>query len=127
MNVKQTLTSAAALASALILAGAMAVPAMAQMVNAPIMNNPHTYYGKHHAYTERFDSYLDSHPDVAQQLRNNPRLIDDPHYLKEHPDLREYLHKHPNVAQAYKNHPNRFMHRERRYQHSEQRWNQHHD
>ncbi|MGH7933836.1 MAG: hypothetical protein ACREQN_11820 [Candidatus Binataceae bacterium] len=146
MNIKRTLTAAAAFASALILAGAMATPVMAQMASAPNLNgnpyvNPGTNYGKHHVYTERFNSYLDGHPDVAQQLRQNPKLINDPHYLKTHPSLRDYLHKHPNVAQAYRSHPERFMHRENKYQnsdnyhgeakanyqqHHDQDWNQHH-
>jgi hypothetical protein len=108
------------LLSAALLAGAMAAPALAQ-------ENPNTPYGRHHQYAERFDSYLDAHPDVSQALHKNPRLIDNPQFVANHPDFHEYLEKHPRVREALRRHPDRFMRRERRYDISENHWKRRHD
>jgi hypothetical protein len=108
------------LLSAALLVGAMAAPGFAQ-------DNPNTRYGQHHPYVERFDNFLDSHPDVNQALSKNPRLIDDPQFIANHPGLHEYLEKHPRVREAFRDHPDRFMHRERRYEVSENRWERRHD
>lgn len=107
------------LLSAALLAGAMAAPAFAQ-------ENPNTPYGRHHQYAERFDSFLDANPDVSQALRKNPRLIDNPQFVGNHPGLRDYLQKHPRVREAFRRRPNRFIHREHRYDLSENHWARRH-
>jgi len=61
------------------------------------------------------DSYLDQHPKVAQQLSQNPRLIDNPQYVQNHPGLNEFLQTHPDARQEWKSHPYKFMRAERRY------------
>jgi hypothetical protein len=108
------------LLSAALLAGALAAPAFAQ-------ENPNTPYGQNHPYAEHFDNYFDAHPDVSQALNKNPRLIDNPQFIANHPGMREYLQKHPEAREAFRRHPGRFMNRERRYQVSEHRWQNHHD
>ena len=60
------------------------------------------------------DRYLDSHPEVARQLGQNPRLIDNPAYMEHHPELRTFLHNHPYARAEWKSHPYRF---ERRAEH----------
>ena len=46
----------------------------------------------------RFDNgYLDEHPEVAQQLAHDPRLVDNPRFLATHPGLDEYFKNHPEV------------------------------
>jgi hypothetical protein len=80
-----------------------------------------TEYGKTHPYVEHFDGYLDQHPEVTEQLRKNPHLIGNPQYLAAHPELAGYLHGHPRMARAFERHPERFMHREHRYDRSERR------
>jgi hypothetical protein len=109
----------AALTASTLLTAAMV---RAQIATAP----PNTYYGEHHPYTERFDSFLDSHRDIQSQLARDPRLIDNKDWVRSHPELHQYLHNHPNVAGTFRSHPNRFMHRENRYQSSEQRWDRRH-
>src|SRR5580698_383170 len=42
----------------------------------------------------RFDQFLDTHREDAEQLRHTPSLIDDPQYLKMHPELNGYLQDH---------------------------------
>lgn len=67
------------------------------------------------------DNYLDRHPEVASQLQRNPRLIDNPQYLAQHPQLQSYLQNHPEVRQDWKQHPYAFEKRERQYEHNEYR------
>ncbi len=62
------------------------------------------------------DHYLDKHPEVASQLRQNPKLIDNPNYLAAHPSLQSYLQNHPEVRQDWKQHPYAFEKREKQYE-----------
>jgi len=64
----------------------------------------------------RFDNgYLDEHPEVAQQLGRDPRLVDNPQFLATHPGLDEYFDHHPEVRTELQSHPDRFMAREGYY------------
>jgi hypothetical protein len=59
---------------------------------------------------ERFDrGYLDEHPEIAREFGRNPRLVDDPRYLANHPGLDAYLAAHPQVRTELQAHPDRFM------------------
>jgi hypothetical protein len=65
----------------------------------------------------RFDTgYLDDHPAAARQLQQNPRLIDDPQFLANHPGLKAYLNNHPEIREDIKEHPDAFMDREKRFE-----------
>ncbi len=44
-----------------------------------------------------FDRFLDSHPGIARDLRQNPALVNDPNYLAQHPELAQFLQRHPGV------------------------------
>jgi hypothetical protein len=61
------------------------------------------------------DHFLDSHPEVAEQLRKDPSLINNRDWVANHPALQEYLQKHPGVREEFSENPNAFMHREERY------------
>jgi hypothetical protein len=61
------------------------------------------------------NNFLDSHPEVAEQLRKDPSLIDNHRWVADHPALQDYLHTHPNVAEAFHTDPNLFMRDEDRY------------
>jgi hypothetical protein len=63
----------------------------------------------------RFDQFLDSHRDVADQLRKTPSLIDDPQFLQRHPELNTYLQDHPSVKQEISERPDTFMRLEDQY------------
>lgn len=65
------------------------------------------------------DRFLDSHPDIARDVRQNPRLIDDRAYVNAHPQLREFLEHHPNTREELRETPNYFMARERGFERSE--------
>jgi len=61
----------------------------------------------------RFDNgYLNEHPEVAEQLCHDPRLVDNPQFLAEHPGLDDYFSNHPEIRQELQQHPDRFMARE---------------
>ncbi len=60
-----------------------------------------------------FDQFLDSHPAVAKDLKQNPNLINNPQYLSKHPGLKDYLQDHPQVREELKENPGAFMSRER--------------
>jgi hypothetical protein len=51
-------------------------------------------------YDADFNNYLSHHPNEAAQIRANPRLIDNPTYIKNHPGLNQYLDNHPNVRKT---------------------------
>jgi hypothetical protein len=61
------------------------------------------------------DNFLDKHPEIAEQLRRDPSLIDNKRFVADHPALQEYLQEHPRVSAEFHEHPNAFMHDEERY------------
>jgi hypothetical protein len=65
----------------------------------------------------RFDQFLDSHREIAEQLRKTPSLVDDPQFLQSHPVLNTYLQDHPSVKQEISERPDTFMRLEDQYAH----------
>jgi hypothetical protein len=63
----------------------------------------------------RFDQFLDSHREIADQLRKDPSLLDNRDFVKNHPELQTYLQDHPAIRREIKEHPDAFMHAEARY------------
>ncbi|MFZ3341529.1 MAG: hypothetical protein WA213_11640 [Terriglobales bacterium] len=61
------------------------------------------------------DHFLDQHPEIAEQLRRDPSLIDNGRFVTDHPALQDYLQMHPNVRKEFDGNPNAFMHAEERY------------
>jgi hypothetical protein len=61
------------------------------------------------------DRFMDSHPEIAVQLRKNPSLIDNQEFIEDHPALKQFLAEHPGVRQEYRENPNAFMQQEERY------------
>lgn len=62
-----------------------------------------------------FDSFLDSHPEIAEQLRKDPSLVNNRKFVKSHEALASYLDSHPEVKEEYREHPNAFMHEEQQF------------
>ena len=62
-----------------------------------------------------FDQFLDQHPDIDQQLRSNPSLVNNADFVENHPDLGKFLAGHPEVREELKENPSNFMHREQRF------------
>jgi hypothetical protein len=67
----------------------------------------------------RFNQFLDSHREIADQLRKDPSLVDNDEYVKNHPELQTYLQDHPGVRTELKENPNAFMREEDRLDHRE--------
>jgi len=67
------------------------------------------------------DQFLDSHPEVEEQLRRDPSLINNAEFVKNHPALQEFLQQHSGVREEFTENPQAFMHQERRYEHQEER------
>jgi hypothetical protein len=61
------------------------------------------------------DHFLDEHPEIAQQLRKDPSLIDNRQWVANHPALQEYLQNHPQISATFRANPNLFMRDEERY------------
>jgi hypothetical protein len=65
------------------------------------------------------DRFLDSHPEVAEQLRKNPSLVNDKKFVDQHPALQSYLQQHPGVREEFRENPNAFMRQEQRFDRQE--------
>jgi len=52
------------------------------------------------------DRFLDGHPEVAEQLRKDPSLINNQEFVEKHPELREFLQNHPGVREEFRENPN---------------------
>jgi hypothetical protein len=62
-----------------------------------------------------FDKFLDSHPELAQQLRKDPSLINNEEFVEHHEALKDYLQEHPGIREEIRENPNAFMRQEQRY------------
>src|SRR5260370_25105089 len=62
-----------------------------------------------------FDQFLDSHPELGEQLRKDPSLVNNDDFVANHPDLQRYLQDHPEVREDLNQNPNAVMHQEQRY------------
>jgi len=65
------------------------------------------------------DRFLDGHPEVAEQLRKDPSLINNQEFVEKHPELQEFLQNHPGVREEFRENPNAFMRQENRYERHE--------
>jgi hypothetical protein len=61
-----------------------------------------------------FDAFLDGHPEIAEQVRKNPSLVDDREYVNSHPELQVYLQDHPRVREELAKNPRIFMRKDDR-------------
>lgn len=104
-------------AAALLLGG---VPALSAQT-APSTANQSGDHDTTRAEVANFDKFLDSHPEVAEDLRKNPNLVNNADYVRDHPGLRDYLEDHPGVREEVKENPKAFMKREGRFERTEDR------
>lgn len=68
---------------------------------------------------KEFDSFLDSHPEVAKELRQDPNKVNDESYVSQHPELNKWLKEHSNIREEIRENPSAFMNRENNYEKSE--------
>src|SRR5215468_4027750 len=55
-----------------------------------------------------FDSFMDSHPEIAEQIRKDRSLLNDKTFVTSHPALQTYLQQHPAVSEEIRENPNAF-------------------
>jgi phage-related protein len=68
------------------------------------------------------DRFMDSHPEIAEQLRKDPSLVNNREFVGNHPALQQFLADHPGVREEYKENPNALMNREERYERREDQY-----
>jgi len=61
------------------------------------------------------DRFLDSHPEIAEQLRKNPSLVNKKEFVEDHPALQQFLSQHPGVREEFRENPTAFMQQEQRF------------
>ncbi len=59
-----------------------------------------------------FDRFLDSHPMIDQDLRNDPSLFNNSQYISSHPELRKFLEDHRGVREEIRKNPRFFNRRD---------------
>jgi hypothetical protein len=62
-----------------------------------------------------FDHFLDNHPEIAEQVRRDPSLLDKRQFVQSHPALQTYLAKNPGVRDDIQRNPSAFMYEEDRF------------
>jgi len=61
------------------------------------------------------DGFMDSHPEIAEQIRKDPALLDNRKFVESHDSLKQFLASHPEIRQEVRENPNAFMSAENRY------------
>lgn len=100
---------------------ALAVFALLLMVGAQGIANAQQSSDKDITKTElqAFDKFLDAHPPMAADIRQNPSVVNDPTYLKQHSELQSFLQNHPHAAEELKENPSAFTAAENTYEKSQ--------
>jgi hypothetical protein len=58
---------------------------------------------------EAWGDFADAHPNVANALAFKPWLINDPSYLRKHPELADFFSSHPEIKEAMAENPGNFV------------------
>jgi len=58
-----------------------------------------------------FDQFLDAHPDIANELKANPDLLEDENFLGQHQDFKNFCDDHPRLRQDMDRDREGFHHR----------------
>lgn len=53
--------------------------------------------------------FLENHPRIARELRNNPSLVNDRRWVERHDDLQGFLKDHPRIRRELRENPGRVM------------------
>src|SRR5215472_6609 len=101
----------------------LCIPAAAQ--NAPAQDSDNSVVVKDNRPAQfdvttardlfKFDQFLDSRPQIAEQLRSKPWLVTNYDFLQANPDLRTYLEDHPQLASAISQNPAGFVNQVQRW------------
>jgi hypothetical protein len=64
---------------------------------------------------EQFDRFMDSHSEIAEQLRKDPSLVNNKEFVQKHPALQTYLQEHPGIRGELRENPNAFLRHDDRF------------
>jgi hypothetical protein len=56
-----------------------------------------------------FDEFANDHPDVVKMLSRNPRLADNPRFLKKHTELAMFFQQHPEIKTDFLANPGNYV------------------
>jgi phage-related protein len=70
---------------------------------------------------QSLDNFLDSHPEISEQLHKDPSLINNKEFVENHPDLQQYLQQHPEIREQVSENPNGSARQEERFDRREDR------
>lgn len=85
--------------------------ALARAANEPAAANSNNEpTSVRHALRE-FDRFLDHHPRLEEELRLHPAYLQDAHYQRRNPALRDFLAANPRLPAGLDLHPHYFLHR----------------
>jgi hypothetical protein len=93
----------------LVSVGATVLPAQTPPPTTP--SAPPTTKAPTGGELARYDTFLDTHPVIADELIKHPGLADNADFLKNHPAYATYVAEHPGIAAQLKAHPRYFVHR----------------
>lgn len=90
------------------------VPARAQSPSTPDQNAPRSIQTNDTTRRElvHFNQFLDGHPEIAEQVRKDPSLLEKRDFVDTHPALQTYLQDHPGIRDEIIENPNAFMRQE---------------
>ena len=98
----------------------LCMPANAQ--SAPAQNNkPLADNDTTRSQLARFDQFMDSHREIAEQLRKDPALVNNKEFVRNHPPLQAFLQEQPGIREEIRENPNAFMRQEDRFDRTEDR------
>jgi hypothetical protein len=60
-----------------------------------------------------FETFLDSNPETAKRLYENPELINDRQFVRNRTSLADWIDNHPEAAETLRANPEKFLWRER--------------
>ena len=58
---------------------------------------------------QAFDQFASEHPEIAQALARNPRLIENESFVRSHPALADFLRTHSDVASDFAENPGNYV------------------
>jgi hypothetical protein len=85
------------------------VDAIAANSNTTIVFEPANDSDLEMGLLTRWSSFARVHQKIAHQLGNRPKLIEDPGYLRKHPELEKLFQDNPNLLAAMKRNPGNFV------------------
>lgn len=88
---------------------------------SPVQDQARDNDDLNHRQLGRLDEFLDGHPEISEQLRKDPSLINNQQFVANHPELQQYLKDHPEVREDFAQNPNGVMHQEERFDRREDR------